>query len=467
MTFMRKFWIPAAMFILLIPSAQAGGPALVAGASFFDPSVVGTPLTWPQGAITYYTDQGDLSAALPGPNADSFVASAFSLWASVPTAVISAIRGGQLAEDVNGSNISVSGSLISAPTDIAPTATSTPVGVVYDEDGSVTDALLGTGASDPLYCADNSVFGGIDNFDTSAHFLHALIVINGNCAQTSAQLPDLQYHLVRIIGRVLGLDWSQANINVVNGNPHATPDQVAGFPVMHEFDPPACVPVANCYSNGGTVNPALPKSDDQAALSRLYPVTSENIASFPGKQIFSQTTARIHGSVYFTDASGAAAQPMQGVNVVARLIDPSSQQLSGSVVVTSISGFLFCGNAGNIITGFADSDGNDFNRFGSNDTSLEGFFDLAGLPIPNGATSAQYQLSVEAVDSLWSTHAGPYGPTSQVQPSGSFPSILVTVTAGGDVSQDILMQGSAVPKQPWYGTTSFGAPLQLATSGNW
>jgi len=42
---MRKFWIPAAMFILLIPSAQAGGPALVAGASFFDPSVVGTPLT--------------------------------------------------------------------------------------------------------------------------------------------------------------------------------------------------------------------------------------------------------------------------------------------------------------------------------------------------------------------------------------------------------------------------------------
>ena len=165
--------------------------------------------------------------------------------------------------------------------------------------------------------------------------------------------------------------------------------------VMHEIDPTGCVPVAICYSNHGAVDPSLPKVDDQAALSRLYPVTAQNLGNFPGKQIFSQATARIHGSVYFTDASGAAAQPMQGVNVVARWIDPATHQPSGAVAVSSVSGFSFVGNAGNVITGYTDATGLNFDRFGSDDQTLEGFFDLAGLQIPNGATRAQYQISVE------------------------------------------------------------------------
>jgi hypothetical protein len=453
--------------VFLATFARAGGPAYVAGISYFDPSVVGTSLTWSQGAVHYYTDESNLSAVLAGPAADAFVANAFNLWTSIPTAAISAIHDGQLAEDVTGGILAVSNGAITSPDDIAPTATEKPIGIVYDEDGSVTDALLGAGASDLIYCSDNSAFGGIDNISTDAHFLHALIVLNGKCAQSSSQLPDLQYHLVRILGRVLGLDWSQANPNVITGTPRATAAEIAGFPLMHDVDPAACVPVANCYSNNGTINPAQPKPDDQAAISRLYPITAQNAANFPGKQIFADTTARIHGSVYFTDANGTRAQPMQGVNVVARWIDPSTGQPSGSVVVTSISGFLFCGNAGNVVTGFNDGSEQSLNRFGSNDTALEGFFDLAGLPIPNGAENAQYQLSVEAVDPLWSPHAGPYGSTSQVQPSGTAVPILLTVLPGGDSEQDILMQGSAVPKQPWYGTTNFASPLPLPRSGSW
>src|SRR5581483_3490047 len=218
---------------------------------------------------------------------------------------------------------------------------------------------------------------------------------------------------------------------------------------------------------GGTVNPAQPKMDDQAALSRLYPVNAQNIVSFPGKQILSQTTARIHGSVYFTNADRTAGQPMPGVNVVARWIDPSTNQPSGTAVVSSISGFLFCGNAGNLITGYADADGSPFNRFGSSDISLEGFFDLGGLQIPNGASSAQYQLTVEAVDPLWSPNAGPYGSTTQVEPSGSAQPILVTVRLGGDTAQDILMQNSAVQKQQWYETTSYASPAPLPAAGSW
>ncbi|MCU1271614.1 MAG: putative lipoprotein [Acidobacteriaceae bacterium] len=464
---MLKCLSTLAIVLQLASVARAGGPAYVAGASYFDPSTMGSPVTWAPGTISYYTDQGDLSAVLPGASADTFVANAFGMWTSIPTAAISATNSGQLAEDVSGPNLTIVNGAITAPADIAPTAIALPVGIVYDQDGSVTDALLGTGASNSAYCSQNAAFGEIDNLGTNAHFQHALIILNGNCAQTSSQLPDLQYHLVRVIGRLLGLDWSQANLNVVTGTPAPTSADVAGLPVMHEFDPPACVPVANCYSNNGAIDPARPKMDDQAALSRLYPVTPQNLANFPGKRVFSQVTARIHGSVYFADTNGAAAQPMQGVNVVARWIDPATNKPSGSAVATSISGFLFCGNAGNMISGFLDSTGQNFNRFGSGDTTLEGFFDLAGLQIPNGASSAQYQLSIEAVDPLWSTHAGPYGSASQVQPSGSAQPLLITVTLGGEVIQNVQMQASAVKKPQWYGATSYASPAQLPTSGNW
>src|SRR5439155_21993829 len=199
---------------------------------------------------------------------------------------------GHPPEDVSGANVTLINGALSMPADILPSATVTPVGIVYDDDGAVTDALLGTGTSSSIYCAGNSVFGGIDNLGTNAQFLHALIIMNGVCAQSSSQLPDLQYHLVRVIGRVLGLDWSQANLNVITRNPPPVAVDFAGFPIMHQIDPISCVPVSICYSNNGTVNPAQPKMDDQAALSRLYPVTAQNQANFPGKQVFSRSTAQ-------------------------------------------------------------------------------------------------------------------------------------------------------------------------------
>ena len=62
----------------VVPKAIAGGPKYVAGVNYFNPGTAGTPLTWAQGQVNYYTDQGDLSPILPGPNADAFVADAFS-----------------------------------------------------------------------------------------------------------------------------------------------------------------------------------------------------------------------------------------------------------------------------------------------------------------------------------------------------------------------------------------------------
>ncbi len=453
--FSEHAWFhPIAVLTLVLSfvgTTRAGGPEYVAGSSYFNASTMGQPLTWSQGQVNYYTDQGDLSPILPNSAANALVANAFLQWTSVPTAAVVANAAGQLAEDVNGSNIVVdSNGIVTAPADVTSAATQTPVGIVYDYDGSVTDALLGSGAGEPSQCFENAVYGGVDNFGAGANFLHALIVINGQCAMQSSQLTDVEYRLVRVLGSVLGLGWSQLNLNVITGKPPATPDDFAGFPVMHYMDSANCVPITLCYANPYQLAP-----DDVASLSRLYPAAGKSTA-----------TARIYGSVYFENHFGAPGQPMQGVNVFARWIDPSTGQPSHRYAASSVSGFLFTGNAGNPITGLADPLGNHYSEFGSSNQTLEGFFDLGGLPIPNGASTAQYQLSVEALDPLWSAGVCPYD-FSQVAPSGTFAPIVVTVNAGGEFEQDIPMSSSGQAAPPWSATETWSAPATIPPAGDW
>jgi len=456
-----RFLAVAALLLCICLRCRAGGPAFVAG-SGYDPGVKGQPLLWAQGSVSYYTDQGDLSPILNNSQADAFVATAFAPWTGLPYVALAATQGGHLAEDVNGSNVSCDPQgNCTMPADIQPTALATPVGIVYDYDGTVTDAFLGAGAGDAGNCFFNAVYGGPDNFSTAGNIVHALVVINGVCAVSSSQFPDVQYRLERTLARVMGLGWSQANLNVQTGGPPPPGnDDFEGSPLMHYYDSVACVPISACYPDAG-----VPKLDDRAAMGRLYPVTTGNQGGFPGKQVFGQQTARIHGSVYFTDAHGNPLQPMQGVNVVARWIDAGGQP-SRQYVATSVSGFAFRGNAGNTINGFVDAHGLRYDRFGSDDPTLEGFFDLAGLEIPGGNNSAQFQLSVEAVDANWSEGVGPYAPT-QVAPSGGFTPVTITVQLGADVAQDIWMQHSElVSPHPGIGAT-YANPATLPAGGGW
>jgi hypothetical protein len=459
---LSRLAIALAIIFFFTLLSRAGGPKYVAGTSYFNSTVTGQPLTWAQGQITYYTDQGDLSPVLDNAEANTFVANAFSVWTAVPTAALAVASGGQLAEDVNGSDIVVNNGVITAPIDITPGATDRPVGIVYDSDGTVTDALLGSGAGAASECFVNGVFGGVDNFSPSAYFLHALVVFNGQCAQQSSQFPDVEYRLLRVLGSVFGLGWSQLNLNVITGNPTSpTAEDFAGFPLMHDIDPLNCVPITFCYPNPNEL-----ASDDQAAVSRLYPVTAANQSSFPGSQIFSATTARVYGSVYFVDSSGSAALGMEGANVVARWIDPATGLPSGQFAASSVSGFLFCGDAGNPVTGLIDPLGTAYSEFCSTNQSTEGFFDLGGLPFPGGASSAQYQLTVEALDPTWSIGVGPYAPL-QVAPSGSAQPIVLTLVPGSNLEQDILMSGSAQPVPQWAASETWAAPAPIPAAGDW
>jgi len=436
------------ILIILLAAASipcfAGGPAFVAG-SGFDPSAKGRSLTWSNGRVQYFTDQGDLSSILTNAQADAFVADAFTRWTTISSIALSVSSGGHLAEDISGSNVTgYPDGTYTIPADIQPAAIGTPVGIVYDYDGKVTEALLGVGAGGAGLCFTNAVFGGPDNFSTDAHLVHALVVLNGVCASTSAQLPEVRYRLVRTLGRVLGLGWSQANLNVFTGTPTPGTDDFEGLPLMHFLDSVSCVPIALCYPDAD-----VPKMDDRSTLRRLYP---------------NGQTGRIHGSVYFADANGNAAQPMQGVNIVARRVDAGDP--SRRYVATSISGFSFRGNAGNPINGYVDARGLRYDRFGSDDPGTEGAFDLGGLEIASGFSASQFQLSVEPVDANWSTGAGPYAPY-QVQPSGYFPLMLVTVARGADVTQDIVMQQSAIAKKDFAAGSTYANPVALPAAGGW
>jgi hypothetical protein len=442
------------------PSAHAGGPLYVAGTGF-NPGLAGQPLTWAGGQISYHTDQGDLGSLLPQSAANAFVADAFSRWTSVSTAAISATRTGQLDQDVSGANVTLAGTVLTMPADIQPDSAK-HFAIVYDADGRVIEALLGAGSSGSQYCSTNAVIGGPDRFTADAHIAHALLILNGNCARNSSDLPLLRYILERMIGRALGLDWSQLNDNVATGSPSPTADDQAGFPLMHPRGSLCGI------SNGCSFGADQLRMDDRAAISRLYPVTGENQAQFSGKTVFADSTARIRGRVVFPEWKSIPGVGMQGVNIVARWIDPTTGLASHVQAASSVSGFLFHGNAGDSITGMASPGGEPYDHWGSADPLLRGFYDLGGLEIPAGASSAQFQLTAEPLNPAYTgALAVAAYKLSQVAPSGTFAPLIITVTRGGDVVQDLVMAGAAAEPRDAYESQYFTEPAVVPGAGHW
>ncbi|MGP8175725.1 MAG: IPT/TIG domain-containing protein [Terracidiphilus sp.] len=455
-------------FVFLAPAvALAGGPKYVAGVSFFNPAALGQPLHWAGGQVSYYVDQGPLNASVSNQQATAMVDAAAALWSAIPTAGVTLTDMGQLNEDVNGSNIVVGGTnftvtneqlsqlgQIAAPSDVAPSATGYPLGVIYDADGSVTDALFGPGSSDPTSCQNNGVWVWLDNVNPDATIAHGIILLNGLCATNSNLLEMMSYELERAFGRILGLDYAQANLTALTDQ---LPGGAQGWPVMQPLS-------GVCSQTGGICipDPSLLRYDDIAALNRIYPITAQNLASFPGKQLTAANTVSIQGAVAFSTGVG-----MQGVNVVARPLDSNGNPIY-QYTVTFVSGGYFSGNHGNPITGFADSNGNLLTMWGSNDPALQGYFDLSGIPLPPGVTTANYQVTFEAINPLYilTDSVGPYL-DGQVTPSGALPSISVpALSAGSSQTLTVNVAGSVAGGfQDAIGTQA--APRILPPSGLW
>ena len=435
-----------------VEAAHAGGPRWVVGSSYFSAAEVGQPVVWSGGLVTYYTDVNKLSPVYGVSRADGTVAQAAMIWNRVSTAAMGIQFGGNLAENVDNYLASHNGAW---PADILPTATNKPVAVVFDATGAVIDSIYGTGASSPLACENNGVLASVDNITTSGIIAHALILVNGLCV-TSANPPNLEYQLIRAFGVVLGLDWSQANETMFASGQQLTSAGLAGWPLMHPVE-------RLCSAAGGSCMPneTQLRADDIAAVNRLYPVTAANVGCFAGKTITAQATISVQGTIAF-----ATGQGMQGVNVV---LQPLVNGVpDASQTVTAVSGVYFLGNAGNPVTGTTDNQGNALNRYGSEDPTLEGYFDLSGVPLPQGVTTSDYQLTFEAINGEYTggSSVGPYR-SGQVTPSGTMPVITLTgLSAGSAVTEDVTIGDSADAAQSGLDGTET-APANLPASGEW
>jgi hypothetical protein len=411
----------------------AGGPKYIAGATYFNAAVLGQPLRWAGGQVNYYVDQGPLSSTVTNAQATAMVDAAAALWSAVPTAGVTLTDMGPLNEDVNGADIQVNSSgQILAPADITPAATNYPIAVIYDSDGSVINAIFGATTSQPDACQNNGVYVWLDNFNPNATFAHGVIILNGLCASNANMIEMMSFELERAFGRILGLDDSQVNPQALTDDENGG---TLGWPVMEPMS-------GACGASGGAClpNPAVLRSDDIAAVNRIYPITAANLASFPGKQLTAPNTISIQGTVNFRTGYG-----MQGVNVVARPLDANGNLLY-QYTVTAVTGALFNGNHGNPVTGWDDASGNLLTNWGSNDPSLQGFFDLSGIPLPPGVTAANYQVTFEAIDPLYilENSVGPYN-QGQVAPSGTLNAIsLANLSAGSTQTLTVTSASSAV-----------------------
>lgn len=344
----RRTMVDLLALLLFSLPVFAGGPLYVGGPG----DVPGVPYRWNNSTpVTYKTDLGSLGA-LTKADADQFTAACFGVWSAVPTANISFVKSGDLSQDVNASNFL---SLMNDQNSEVNRNNS----IVYDADGSLTDALYGYGASDSILGFAAITDGASDG--TNNNFLHGFAVLNGKFIDgvQGTEIPQDKFKetFIHEFGHFAGLDHSQVNVEVLQGAWDA--DRLAGLPTMFPYmlDTPA--------------RPSL-APDDIAAISQLYPKTG-----------FTTTTGNIRGRVYFSDGT----TQVQGVNVIARMVDDPAtpQNESLRVAISSTSGFLFTSNAGNAATGSTGS------AFGSRNTSLIGYYEIPGLPAGN------YTVEVEPI----------------------------------------------------------------------
>jgi hypothetical protein len=390
----KPFWV----FVLVagfVAKAWAGGPRFVTGTTYsYQPAPPGQVMSFYTNTPGYFTDPGDLAANVSHAQADAMVAAAAAVW-NVPQSSLSLKQGGVLAEHVSSANAYFDGTDVVFPADVQATNyLAIPIAVIYDTDGSVTDLLLGEGASDPASCRQNGVTSSVDSLGPyTATINHAVMVLNGRCVGTNAQqLMQMQYQVMRAFGRVLGLAWSQCNDNVFTGTPTPTMAQMQHWPVMHPIDI-LCGPYTyQCMQSAFTLRP-----DDVAALALLYPTVS--IYPNPGQAIGLTDGVYMRGYVTFPTGQG-----MEDVNVTVTRAPSTYQTVEGWQEVSAVSGATFQQNGGNPITGAEPASENMGLNFAQNEEA----FDIGYIPIVAPWTSLL--VTTESINPLYTGAyaVGPY-----------------------------------------------------------
>lgn len=384
--------------------ARASGPRWVTGPPYF--TTHAQPVLWYTTTPLYFTDPGDLSASVDHAAADALVAAAAGVW-NVPTSSLVLAQGGQLAEHVSSQDVYLGPNGFVFPADVSSANyAAIQIAVIYDSDGSVTDLLLGQGASDPENCRQAGVTESVDAIAPAGTIQHALLILNGRCTGPAPeQQLQLQYQLMRAFGRVLGLGWSQTNDNVFTASPLPTIDDINKWPIMHPIDI-----VCGAYTYQCLPNPFTLRPDDVASISQLYFMAKGTAP--PGKVNTLANASAITGNLRFVDLQG-----MQGVNLLVRRHFPASTFADQGAVVSAVTGYSYRWSNGNPVTGplAATVDGS----MGIVNSAFRGAFQLGYIPeLPNTALQDAF-ITTEPINPLYIGQygIGPY-PGSPVTPSG-------------------------------------------------
>lgn len=262
--------------------------ALLLFASLLAPSVLDamgpngatgtTARRYSQSTIYYRTDLGTLGV-FSNATATTIAAYAFQQWDNVATANLTLVNAGTLGRDV----ISATDPYISGSTQFSDGVNP----VVFDANGSITDAKLGVGAN-------QSVIGFAGSAYSGNTYVEGYAIINGALTGTGSQtnIDTYEATMTHEIGHFLGLGHSQVSMHG---------DFCTMYPVIYK-------------TQMKTLQP-----DDIASISLLYPTTT-----------YLATVGTITGTV--KRANGAA---LSGVNVIA---ENASTGAAYSTVVDYFSG---------------------------------------------------------------------------------------------------------------------------------
>ncbi len=406
------------------------------------------PMVWYRNDVSYFVDNGALNANVSNAAATAMVAAAANVW-NVQYSNLTFQQGGTLAEDVNASNVYLGSTGPLWPDDVSSTSyTQKQVAVVFDADGTITDLLLGSGASAPSNCRQNAVTEDVDLFIQPGAIAHAIVVLNGLCVGSAPeQLLQMRYQLMRVFGRVLGIGWSQLNDNVFTGAPQPTYQQQLHWPIMHPIDIVCGTYTYQCLPNAFAL-----RDDDRTAVRLLY-----------GVNIYTATDGTyLSGWLVFPDGSG-----MNGVNMVATRTSTLGYYGTEPWEETSaVTGYVFRGNSGNPVGGVPTT----FPAIqGSTYTPIKGYWVMQNVPTIVGVQWDNVTVKTQALNPLYTGQyaVGPFK-TGPAAPSGSPLSLQFNVQGrvGGANSGYVTVSDAASDCSSGNDGT-LSAPAAVVASGLW
>ena len=362
---------------LALAGSVLGARAWAAGPLWVNDS--GAPLVWSDRPVPWNPDAGDLGV-LDHATARQLVEDSFAVWSAVPTAAISFADAGALPVDVTAANVG----LFLGVCDDGRSP------VVFDRDGSITDALFGAGASNSILGFAGPECGTF----TPPVISEASAVLNGKFIDgiASGSNPEVELDtfvgvLVHEFGHYVNLDHSQINLLEAFDDVAANEDRIATmFPFL------VSGPEARTLAR-----------DDEVSLSMLYPAPD-----------FAAATATIRGEI----RRGDTGAPFRGAFVIARNVDDPRHDAIGFV-----SGARFV--AGSLDPGAA---------------ALAGAYELAGL-----TPDTSYTVEIEPVSPFFTggSSVGPLSPPATLPGPAEFWS--GSAEAGTNPPDDPTAPGEAIP----------------------